>query len=312
MKRYVLGAETIKGCAEIVLYAEDGVQWKVEDEASDRLICKAFKAEDIFKNIYSGNYVRPVIPDGYKYVAGAWNEGFTIEREADGSQFVWVPVGSLPANGTLDGINFIEKFGRRNFQRQMFSDAKIHEHMTPALAAQMESVKNYGGFYVSAFNISMGNDGKIHAVKGAMPMTNVSCEAAKQLAESFETGKTLKSHLLYGAEYDSILEWMIASKAYNRRDITSDSSHLGNFANCENQIEKTGSNENWKMNNIYDLAGNVNEWTMEQFGKASCDRIVRGGAYCHSGSVFSVAYRGGESKNSFYPYTGFRVALEIK
>ena len=57
MKRYVLSAETIKKFDQIVLCAEDGVKWQVEEEASDKLICKAFKAEDICKNIYPGNYV---------------------------------------------------------------------------------------------------------------------------------------------------------------------------------------------------------------------------------------------------------------
>ena len=42
-----------------------------------------------------------------------WNNGFVIERKADKSQFVWVPVGSLMPNGTQDGIRFHEKFGRR-------------------------------------------------------------------------------------------------------------------------------------------------------------------------------------------------------
>ena len=68
---------------------------------------------------YSGNYTDPPIPEGWKHVVGEWNNGFVI-LDSKGNNFVWVPVGFLDANGTLDGTNFSEKFGRRNGFRSSF------------------------------------------------------------------------------------------------------------------------------------------------------------------------------------------------
>ena len=50
-------------------------------------------------------YKKPPIPEKYSYVLGEWNTGFVIQRNCDGSQFVWIPVGSLKANGTLKAMN---------------------------------------------------------------------------------------------------------------------------------------------------------------------------------------------------------------
>ena len=55
-----------------------------------------------------------------------------------------------------------------------------------------------------------------------------------------------------------------------------------------NDIELTGTNDNWKAKNIYDLAGNVAEWTME---KTSDNYFYRGGKYFNNGDVEYAAKR---------------------
>ena len=62
---------------------------------------------------------------------------------------------------------------------------------------------------------------------------------------------------------------------------------------------------------IYDLAGNVYEWTME-----SCDtnyRVVRGGYYDYpSGSVYPASLRdNSDPSDVFYDRHGFRVTLYL-
>ena len=76
--------------------------------------------------LYFGNYTNPPIPEGWEHVEGKWDTGLVIE-DFKGNQFVWVPVGFLDANGTLDGTNFTEKFGRRNYQDDKFSDDEFNE-----------------------------------------------------------------------------------------------------------------------------------------------------------------------------------------
>lgn len=257
---------------------------------------------------YSKNYVNPIIPVGYKHVYGDWNNGFVIERSSDGSQFVWIPVGSLDPNGMLNGNSFSEKFGRRDYLNE-FSTRYYEETLN---VSQLESIKKYGGFYISRYNISKNNEGEPQSIKGCMPWTNISFEEAKKVAFSLEGNGIVRSHLPFGSEYDSILEWFIKSKARSREEIAYDSSNWGNFynfcitKNLPIKIFETGSREEWCTNNIYDFAGNVDEWTQEQF---TSYHIIRGGCCYTNGSTYSVAYRYYGNSDKGLDYTGFRATL---
>lgn len=102
----------MKRYKKIVLEAEKGITFEFSEKTSEKLIIRAQNVDRA--NVYYINYANPPIPERYKHVCGEWNNGFVIERCSDGSQFVWIPVGSLDYNGTLDGKRFWEKFGRRN------------------------------------------------------------------------------------------------------------------------------------------------------------------------------------------------------
>lgn len=259
------------------------------------------------------DYVHPVIPERYKYVSGEWNSGFVIERCSDGSQFVWIPALSLASNGTLDGVSFTESFGRRKHRKNRFSEFEFHETLTDELLLQIKSVKKYGGFYISRYNISGRAKGKPRSIKGALPWLNINFDEAKKVASTIEDTETVKSHLIFGAEYDSVLEWFIKSDARTLSEIAVNSTEWGNYWNIKKPtrtVDLTGSREEWRMNNIYDFAGNVNEWTQEQYG-SSC-RVIRGGNYDEYGSDYPVAYRRYGNPNFRSYNIGFRAALYIK
>lgn len=291
--------------------ALNGDFFEFSEGTSGELIIRAL---DIDKaNSYSENYANPPIPEGYKHIGGEWNNGFVIERCSDGSQFVWIPVGSLDSNGTLDGVSFTEKFGRRNYRNNEFSEGEFHERLTDELALQLESVKKYGGFYISRYNISKSSKGKPQSVKEVMPWVNINFDDAKKVASTIEDSETVKSHLTFGAEYDSVLEWFIKSNARTRNEIAEDSTNWGNHWNTKNppkRVVETGSREKWCTNNIYDFAGNVDEWTQEQ--NDSSYRVIRGGDYGDYGSIYPVAYRNCYGPNDNYFCTGFRATLYIK
>lgn len=267
-----------------------------------------YRKED---NVYSKNYANPVVPKRYKHICGEWNDGFVIERCSDGSQFVWIPVGYLASNGTLDGNSFNKKFGRRNYRNNEFSVYEYHETLTDELALQAESVRKYGGFYISRYNISKSSKGKPQSIKGVMPCLYLDFNDAKKVASIIENNAVVKSHLTFGAEYDSVLEWFIKSKARTRSEIAEDSTNWGNHFYTKNipikVVVETGSREEWSTNNIYDFAGNVNEWTQEQ--NYHSYRVIRGGNYINSRPV---AYRDFFNPSSNFDGTGFRATLYIK
>ena len=265
----------MKRYEKFVLEAEKGITFEVSEGTSGELIIRALNIATA--NVYSTNYVNPPIPEGYKHVCGEWNNGFVIERCSDGSQFVWIPVGSIDSNGTLDGEHFSEKFGRRNYMNNEFSDDEFNEALNDELLEQLESVKKYGGFYISRYNISKSSEGKPQLVKGVMPWVNINFDDAKKVASTIEDNEAVKSHLTFGAEYDSVLEWFIKTEIKTLAEIAEDSTEWGNHWNTENSPKKvveTGSREEWCANNIYDFAGNVDEWTQEQ--NESSRRVIRG------------------------------------
>lgn len=300
----------MKRYEKFVFEAEKGITFEVsEGTRSGELVIRAKNIVDNETNDgCSENYVNPHIPEGYEHICGEWNNGFVIQRYFDGSQFTWIPVESLETYETPDSVRFFEKYGKRNYLRKDCDLKYLYENFGWKFVEQRKSVKKYGGFYVSSHNISKSRKGRPQSVKGVMPWSDIGFEEAKKVAATIEDNEEVKSHLLFNAEYDSILEWLISSGARTYKEIVEDSSNWGNYKNTENsKIEfiTTGSCEEYCSNNIYDIAGSVKEWV------ESCDNAVtRGGSFYNN--VPAVFNHGCFSYLEYTIDVGFRVALYMK
>lgn len=108
-----------------------------------------------------------------------------------------------------------------------------------------------------------------------------------------EIRRNLKSHLVYGSEYDSVLEWLKKRNAKSFYELGND--------NEENEFI---------TKNLFDENLLVDEWTQEKYSKIN--EVIRGTSIIFFG--FSNAF------NRFTNLTtpsdlskiGFRVALYIK
>ena len=78
----------------------------------------------------------------------------------------------------------------------------------------------------------------------------------------------------------------------------------------ESILLTTGASEEFKTKNIYDLAGNVEEWTNEAY--STTYRVVRGGIYCGNGTNSPVSVRSFSFPLVCGDSIGFRPALYIK
>ncbi len=106
---------------------------------------------------------------------------------------------------------------------------------------------------------------------------------------------------------DATMRWMYNSGNAEKKKYTYDSIGKGNYGTSGNKPIATGSIETYAVNNIYDMTGNVSDWTIEADGYDN--RVYRGGN-------FSVGdYTGPASDRVGFPPTfsvgshGFRVAL---
>ena len=78
----------------------------------------------------------------------------------------------------------------------------------------------------------------------------------------------------------------------------------------ESFLLTTGASDSFKAKNIFDLAGNVYEWTME--AGSSTDRVFRGGCYFSNGSDRPASTRDYNNPRSSFNYSlGFRSALYL-
>lgn len=139
-----------------------------------------------------------------------------------------------------------------------------------------------------------GNDMNNGAVKVARSMYNTS-------------NTTVKSTLCYGVQWDATIKFM--DEAYGR-----DSTDRGNYTGT---IATTGLDTNYAEKNIYDMAGNVYEWTLEAMQYKSSKygtngRILRGGCYSVAGNKFPASYRTDMPPDTNNELIGFRVTLYIK
>ena len=193
-----------------------------------------------------------------------------------------------------------------------FFERDYQEKLEGKLELQAESIEKYGGFYISRYQISM-QDTKAQSLKNRKPIDNVSFYDAMSIANSFENSKNVKSHLPFGAEYDSILAWIIKSGEKKRYEVVEDSTTWGNFANSDGAKKlavETGSHEVYRANEIYDLAGNLDEWTQEEYGQGF--RVTRSGHFGLDGHLYPVCYRNFRDPSKGCKFTGFRISLYIK
>ena len=172
----------------------------------------------------------------------------------------------------------------------------------------MRSVQKYKGFYIARFEAGDGDATskrtkatEAHTVvskKGAFvynwvpwgrTMTDVGDTGAVYLARSmYKDNEQVVSTLCYGAQWDATLNW-IASSGF-QYNITRESRYWGNYLDSTGPAKQysgksninytTGRSEAWKANNIYDLAGNFLEWTMDSYVSGSdVRRSARGGYF---------------------------------
>ena len=258
------------------------------------------------------------IPIGFKYKEGTKDTGLVIQDEK-GNEFVWVSATegtyvkdtSFPSNNTPKG----------------------DDTLPTGITDETADVKKYGGFYIGRYEAGVHEnqtviDGKSSSTsnvagipvskKGATVWTYIDYTNAKASAESMISNEYVQTGLLTGKAWDTTCHWIEGSlKSINASASLTDSRYYGNHkdsvdpANENSGTKRTaGFNENWKVKNIYDLAGNVWEWASET--TSSSKLSFRGGSCYFSGNTSSVSYRNNNLSSFTDIYLGFRIRLYLK
>ena len=115
------------------------------------------------------------------------------------------------------------------------------------------------------------------------------------------------STLIYGVQWDAVMRWLSTDDSL--KGYITNSTGKGNYSDTSSTYGSPGNTGIFEMKNIYDMAGNVYEWTMEAYGTDF--RVCRGGGFGHNGSNGPVSYRD-KSVPTYATYNvGFRPALYL-
>lgn len=281
----------------------------------------------------TGTYYNPIIPKGFAPInegdakwgtATGWTKGLVIKDEKE-NEFVWIPV----TQGTYAKDFSFPSYYVAN------EDNTTEDTLPNAITDETTDVEKYGGFYIARYEAGIpegdtspsDKTGIPLSKKGSIVWTNISYINAKESAENMYNTESVQSGLLTGKSWDTachFIEDYITT--LNTNSSLLDSTYYGNFKNSQftytdlsgkestkvsGQYSKipTGSTEYTKTKNIYDLAGNVYEYTSEIYSE-NC--IVRGSSYEFLGDNIGVVFRGGLNKSDPKDHVGFRVRLYIK
>lgn len=133
----------------------------------------------------------------------------------------------------------------------------------------------------------------------------------KALTES----ENITSSMIWGSQWDQIMIWMkeVENEAKSSYYVIN-SLTMGNYGTSDDEDESTaepaatGNSENYKVKNVFDLAGNVRDWTLEANNTGS--RVDRGGDYYFTNTTITRAdYRSSSSPNYSGSNNGSRSTL---
>lgn len=250
--------------------------------------------------------------------------------DSNGNEFVWIPV-NLNENEKFD-----EVYPRTDFENNYPTGELDSMYTEPfengfegekeLFNSMNESVSKYKGFYIGRYEagceferteenkniiqkvLIQKNKYVYNYTPWGNAMNDITANnnviGAVELSRNFgieNNYPSVESTLIYGIQWDMVMRF-VANEEHN----INESSRWGNYGNT---LIKTGTMEETKAKNIYDLAGNVYEWTLE--AATSSRRVLRGGRYntnnhpASDRTIFAANNFGGGIGD------GFRVTLFI-
>ena len=261
------------------------------------------------------------IPEGFRISKDSAStvQGGVVIEDKDRNQFVWVPV------ATLADYKRTWYTGEDQFSDSDYSEALPEDEKT--------SVERYKGFYIGRYEagdkestvaktLRSSNDvTKTVTIKANQaPYNYVTRTQAISLAEGFkkQQGYKAKTKLVSSYAWDTTIAFL--------QKVNSDygsSSEEGNYRNTTfSYTDITGASQTKENEskvlvptgqttpvcNIYDMGGNVWEWTTESYSNAYYPYARRGGDYSDSFALNPAGVRNSSPDNA-YVFNGFRLTL---
>lgn len=294
----------------------------------------------IFKDV---NGEQVPIPEGYIVSENSdeniVNKGLVIS-DSRGNEYVWI---SCTVNSSSNKLQYkrtewgVEKDGTDNSRAikdeltlkdidvtysKTDTDNGINEEISKEIVAQInaekESIKKYGGYYIGRYEV--GKDNKTAVIKAEQePYVNIKWSKAYELAKGIGGGEGATTYLCSSYSWDTAINFIQNTTGKNYA-----TSIIGFYGNWKSQEVKDSSgkvikpvNTAQRLNtglttalcNIYDMGGNVGEFTTELNPGTSETVVLRGGDYDNN---FPAGYRWDSASGYASSVYGFRATLFLK
>ena len=257
-------------------------------------------------------------------------EDGVVVKDENGNEFVWIPVGTINTDSGAKTINY-DRYTYSNWVNggtdsdtnsmkiQTTSDSS--EYFAESLnESEKTSAETNKGFYLGRYEAgvstgvrteSSGTTDTVKIQKGLDVYNYVTQSEARSLAENMYSTSSFTSNLTSSYAWDTALKFL--EQTGNSSYLTN--SNQGNYYNTQ-YGGKTQSNasalietgETQAVKHLYDMGGNVYEWTTERYSSPEATKVSRGGFYGFNSTDEPVIGRF-SSSNTRDQAIGFRVAL---
>ena len=259
------------------------------------------------------------VPEGFRISTDSAStvQGGVVIEDKDLNQFVWVPVATI--------ADYKRTWYTGYGSRSSYSEALPEDEKT--------SVERYKGFYIGRYEAGDKENTEAKTLRSSNDVTKTVSIKANQapynyvtrtqaisLAEGFATkqGYKAKTKLVSSYAWDTTIAFM--------QKVNSDYGSSSEEGNYENTIfsytDITGATktkasdsevlvptgQTTSVCNVYDMGGNVWEWTTESYSNTRYPCAIRGGCYHNGFTVNPAGSRSSHSGNDI-DYLGFRLTL---
>ena len=280
------------------------------------------------------------VPKGFTHIEGTKDTGFVIKdisvdkegnpTQTNGNEFVWVPCTENGENGSIQYERYafstegwIYSQIKDDETKEIKMNSDLQYSFTEAMKEEeINSIKQYGGFYIGRYEVGIedykGNvitsnssgltnwtgysEGKAVIQENKQVWNYITKDKAKDIAEGMYQNSTIvTSRLCSSYAWDTTLQFIGEEYATNSTN-----------ENYSRELKRTGRGS-IAVKNVYDMGGNVAEWTTEIGNRP--DRYCctqRGGNYITDENGTKAAIRFYMREIDSESFIGFRVSLYIE
>ena len=258
------------------------------------------------------------------------------KHESTGNEFVWIPVGEYKVKEELK-LNELSRiqWGTENdtikepisilgddellgYGGMYYGEGNTNSIAKDTIEKFKTSVKSKKGFYIGRFEsgteierTSENDNQTIPLIQKEKYVYNYITrdQANNQAKLMYTQDSVVVSELISSYAWDTVINFLCQTNENGYLLATTTDSEYANINT--NSIKRTGEYKLDKFCNIYDLLGNVVEWTTEYSGINNYPFVFRGGGYGYSNFFLAFRHYASSSYMNSAIDIGFRIQLYI-